>query len=119
MMWGVFRVSTKLVATAVLSIAILILGFVFAPNLLTEFQYFADAIENWLPNSKEWGFKDQAGAAYSTFVNDTVIFGILMSLLARVIVEIVWGLFALAFGSRKRDVDGAPVNTGGGGAFDL
>lgn len=120
MMWGLFRVSTKLVATAILSIALVILGLLFAPNWLSAVYDFADVVEAWLPKAQELGLKDQGGAFYRQFVNDTMIFGILTTLIARVFVEIFWGLGALAFGGgRKKDADGTPVPTGGGTPFDL
>lgn len=119
MMWGIFRVSTKLVATAALSIAIVILGFLFAPNLLSAVYDFADVVEDWLPTAQDLDLVDLGGALYRQTVNDTMIFGILLTLIARIVVELVWGLFALAFGKKKKDADGTVIASGGGSPFDL
>lgn len=120
MMWGIFRVSTKLLATAALSIAIVILGYLFAPNVLSAVYDFADVVEDWLPTAKELNLKDLGGALYRQTVNDTMIFGILLTLIARIIVEFVWALGAMAFGGRRRgDPDATPVPTPGGSPFDL
>ena len=102
MMWGLFRVSTKLVVTAFLSIALIIFGFLFAPNLLSAVYDFADVVEKWLPTAQQLELADLAGALYRQVVNDTMIFGVLLTLIARVIVEIVWGLGALAFGGQAK-----------------
>ncbi len=102
MMWGIFRVSTKLVATAFLSIALIILGFLFVPNLLSSVYDFADLVEKWLPTAQDLEMKDLPGALYRQVVNDTMIFGVLLTLIARIIVELVWGLGALAFGGNAR-----------------
>lgn len=117
--WGIFRVSTKLVATAVLSIVILIFGLLFAPNVLSGVYDFADVVERWLPTAQELNLRDQGGAFYRQFVNDTMIFGILLTLIARVIVELTWGLFALAFGKRRGDTDLSPLPGAGSDPFDL
>lgn len=109
--WGLFRVSTKLVATAALSLGLIILGFLFAPNVLSAVYDFADVVEKWLPTAKELNLKDLGGALYRQVVNDTMVFGVLLTLIARIVVEFVWGLFALLFGG-KPDPDGSPV-TGG------
>jgi hypothetical protein len=119
MMWGIFRVSSKLVATAALSIAIVILGFLFAPNLLSTVYDFADLVEDWLPTAQELNLVDLGGALYRQTVNDTMIFGILLTLIARIVVELVWGLFALAFGKKTKDADGTVITGGGGSPFDL
>ena len=101
-MWGLFRVSTKLVVTAFLSIALIIFGFLFAPNILSAVYDFADVVEGWLPTAQDLELKDLAGALYRQVVNDTMIFGVLLTLIARVIVEIIWALGALAFGGSAR-----------------
>lgn len=102
MMWGVFRVSTKLVVTAFLSIALIILGFLFAPNILSSVYDFADVVEKWLPTAQDLELTDLAGALYRQVVNDTMIFGVLLTLIARIIVELLWGLGALAFGGHAK-----------------
>lgn len=115
-LWGLFRVSSKLVATAFLSIGLIILGFLFAPNLLSAIYDFADMVEAWLPTASELNLRDLSGALYRQVVNDTMVFGVLMTLVARIIVELIWGLFALLLGKRSNP-DGTPV-VGGGGYFD-
>lgn len=114
--WGLFRVSTKLVATAALSIGLIILGFLFAPNVLSALYDFADLVEKWLPTARDLDLDGLGGALYRQVVNDTMVFGVLMTLLARVVVELIWGGFALAFG-RRSNPDGTPV-VGSGGYFD-
>lgn len=114
--WGLFRVSTKLVATATLSIGLIIVGFLFAPNVLSAVYDFADLIEEWLPTAKDINLDGLGGALYRQVVNDTMVFGVLMTLIARIFVELIWGAAALAFG-RRSDPDGTPV-VGSGGYFD-
>lgn len=116
-LWGIFRVSSKLVATAFLSIGLIIFGFLFFPNVLSAVYDFADIVEQWLPTAKELELKDLGGALYRQTVNDTMIFGVLLTLIARIFVEMLWALFALIFGrSNKAD---EPYGISSTGDFDL
>ncbi|MEM1105977.1 MAG: hypothetical protein AAGH87_06265 [Pseudomonadota bacterium] len=96
------RASTKLVLSFVLVIVIMVLCFAFAPGLIRGMQ-------DWIENLNELLrtpplLSDQGLILYRTLVNENTIFGILLTLLARAIIEVC----AFAFGQ------GMKAGRGGG-----
>lgn len=97
---GMFsRASAKLMATFVVVILLMIAAFAVAPGTITGLQDFVETINESLRNPP---LADQPKVLYRTLVNENTIFGILMTILARAIVETV----AWACGAAYRSAAG-------------
>lgn len=97
---GLFgRASTKLLATFVTVIVLMLLGFAFFPSALNALNDFANYLEGHLRNPP---LNEQATVLFRTLVNENTIFGIIMTMIARSVVE----LFALFFGRSWKMVFG-------------
>ena len=82
---GVFsRASAKLAATFVVVIILMILAFAVAPGAIVGLQDMVEDLNEMLRNPP---LNQQATVLYRTLVNENTIFGILMTLIARAIVE--------------------------------
>ncbi|MEM9841775.1 MAG: hypothetical protein AAF767_03960 [Pseudomonadota bacterium] len=92
-MWLFFQslsnASAKIVATFFMVLVLIMLGVLFAPNLFNTVNDFANYLANldWVRNP---AFGDQGVAVTRVFINESSIFGIIMTLLARIIVELIW-----------------------------
>lgn len=99
-LFGLFgRASAKLIATFVMVIILILLGFAFFPSALNALNDFANTLEGMLRNPP---LNEQATVLYRTLVNENTIFGIVMTMIARSVVE----LFALLFGRGRKMVFG-------------
>ena len=92
-MWTIFRsvsnASSKIVATFFMVMVLILIGVMFVPSLFNSVNDFANYLANldWVRNPD---FGDQGVAVTRVFINESSIFGIIMTLIARVFVEIIW-----------------------------
>lgn len=96
---SLFRSSSKLVISFVLVIVIMVLGFAFVPEWVRGLQ---DQIE-WMNDFIRTPplLDDQGLILYRTLVNENTIFGIVMTIFARAIIELVAWFFGTAMGFGK------------------
>ena len=92
-MWILFRslsnASAKILATFFMVLILMMLGVLFAPGLFNGVNEFANYIAN-LDMIRNPSLGEQGVAVFRVFINEAAIFGILMTLIARVVVEILW-----------------------------
>lgn len=92
-MWVLFRsfsnASTKILATFFMVLVLMMLGVLFAPGVFNSVNDFANYIANlnWIRNP---ALGEQGVAVFRVFINEASIFGILMTLIARAVVELLW-----------------------------
>lgn len=92
-MWILFRslsnASSKILATFFMVLVLMMLGVLFVPSVFNGVNDFANYIANlgWIRNPN---LGDQGVAVFRVFINEASIFGILMTLIARVVVELLW-----------------------------
>ena len=96
---SLFRSSAKLVISFALVIIIMVLAFAFEPGWVRGFQDWIEALNDTLRTPPL--LDDQGLILYRTLVNENTIFGILMTLIARAIVEMVAWMFGQAFRSEN------------------
>ena len=95
-MLKVFSVTSKLVLTAIVSLVLLVTGLAFAPAALQELLNAAKVIVRWLPKQDELPLNESARFLYDLVVDEQTMFGLLLTLVARVVVEVVSELIVLA-----------------------
>jgi hypothetical protein len=92
-MWIFFRslsnASAKIVATFFMVLVLIMLGVMFVPSAFNGVNDFANYLANlsWVRNPD---IGEQGVAVTRVFINESSIFGIVMTLLARIVVEIIW-----------------------------
>ncbi|MAK60144.1 MAG: hypothetical protein CMK09_04120 [Ponticaulis sp.] len=89
------RSSAKLVASFVLVIVMMVLAFAFMPEAIRSAQDHIEGINDMVRTPPL--LDDQGLILYRTLVNENTIFGILMTLIARAIIEIVSWVFGQGF----------------------
>ncbi|MEO0785761.1 MAG: hypothetical protein AAFY10_08675 [Pseudomonadota bacterium] len=94
------RASTKLALSFVLVIVIMVLAFAFAPGLVRGLQDIIEGINDMIRTPPI--LSDQGLILYRTLVNEATIFGILLTLLSRAIIEVC----AFAFGQGMKAARG-------------
>jgi hypothetical protein len=99
--------STKIVATFFMVIILMLLGIVFFPRQLNQI----NDVANWIANLdfvRNPDIPQTAVAVFRNFVNETTIFGILMTLIARACVEFIFWLCAILWrvANPREDEDG-------------
>lgn len=92
---SLFRSSAKLVLSFVLVIVLLVLAFAFEPAWVRAAQDWIEGLNDHLRTPPL--LDDQALILYRTLVNENTIFGVVMTLLSRAIIEVVAWLFGQAF----------------------
>ncbi len=86
-LFGMFaRASTKLLATFVVVIIMMILAFAFFPQAIVWMQDFIELLDERLRNPP---MQEQAKVLYRTLVNENTMFGIIMTIIARMVVELI------------------------------
>ncbi len=100
LMGSLARSSTKLFISFILVIVMLVLAFAFAPGLVRGFQDWIELINDMIRTPPL--LDDQGLILYRTLVNENTIFGILMTLLSRAIVEIIAWTFGHMFDSEDK-----------------
>ena len=90
-MWKLLRgfslVSSKIAATFFMVIFLMLLGFAFFPDLLNRLSDFTNWIEGQI---RDPNMDDRGKFLFRTLVNENTIFGIIMTLIARAVVEFIF-----------------------------
>ena len=92
-MWVLFRslsnASSKIVATFFMVLVLIFLGVMFVPSAFNSVNDFANYLANlnWVRNPD---IGEQGVAVTRVFINESSIFGIIMTLIARIVVELIW-----------------------------
>lgn len=92
-MWILFRslsnASSKILATFFMVLVLMMLGVLFVPSVFNGVNDFANYLANlnWIRNPN---LGEQGVAVFRVFINEASIFGIVMTLIARVVVELLW-----------------------------
>jgi len=90
---GLFsKASAKIIATFVMVIVLMLLGFAFFPGVLNQLSDLANYLESHVRNPN---LDEQGTFLFRTLINENTIFGIISTIIARAVVE----LFAWMFGS--------------------
>jgi hypothetical protein len=96
-MWTLFRAlsngSAKILATFFMVLILMMLGVLFVPSAFNGVNDFANYLAN-MNMIRNPNLGDQGIAVFRVFINEASIFGILMTLIARTVVEIIWWLTA-------------------------
>ncbi|MEM7329228.1 MAG: hypothetical protein AAF437_10840 [Pseudomonadota bacterium] len=81
--------SAKIVATFFMVLVLIMLGVMFVPSAFNGVNDFANYIANlnWVRNPD---IGEQGVAVTRVFINESSIFGIIMTLIARIVVELIW-----------------------------
>lgn len=85
--------SVKIVATFFMVLFLILFGILFVPSAYNGVNDFANWIAN-LDMVRNPDFGEQGKALMRQFINEASIFGIVLTLIARMIVEIIWALSA-------------------------
>lgn len=92
-MWVFFRTlssaSAKIVATFFMVLILIMLGVLFVPSAFNSVNDFANHLAN-MDMVRNPDIGEQGVAVTRVFINESSIFGIIMTLIARVFVELIW-----------------------------
>ncbi|MCR9269431.1 MAG: hypothetical protein ACX94B_15855 [Henriciella sp.] len=92
-MWTIFRslsnASAKILATFFMVMVLIMIGVLFVPSLFNGVNDFANYLAN-LDMVRNPDIGEQGVAVTRVFINESSIFGIVMTLIARIFVEIIW-----------------------------
>lgn len=98
--FGLFgKASAKIIATFVMVIVLMLLGFAFFPGVLNQLSDFANYLEGHVRNPN---LDEQGTFLFRTLINENTIFGILSTIIARAVVE----FFAWTFGAIWKSMRG-------------
>ncbi|MEL7540811.1 MAG: hypothetical protein AAGJ51_07895 [Pseudomonadota bacterium] len=92
-MWIFFKslssASSKIIATFFMVLVLIMLGVMFVPSAFNGVNDFANYLANlnWVRNPD---IGEQGVAVTRVFINESSIFGIIMTLIARIVVELIW-----------------------------
>lgn len=89
---GFTLVSSKIVATFFMVIFLMLLGFAFFPDLLNRLSDFTNWIEGQI---RDPNMDDRGKFLFRTLVNENTIFGIIMTLISRAIIEFLFWITAV------------------------
>lgn len=81
--------SAKILATFFMVLVLIMVGIVFVPGLFNGVNDFANYLAN-LEFIRNPSLGEQGVAVTRVFINESSIFGIVMTLIARIVVEILW-----------------------------
>ena len=84
---GFSLVTSKIVATFFMVIFLMLLGFAFFPDLLNRLSDFTNWIEGQI---RDPNMDDRGKFLFRTLVNENTIFGIIMTLIARSVIEFIF-----------------------------
>lgn len=92
-MWIFFRslsnASAKIIATFFMVLVLIMLGVMFVPSAFNSVNDFANHLANMeIVRNPDIG--EQGVAVTRVFINESSIFGIIMTLIARIFVELIW-----------------------------
>ena len=94
----IFRATSKLVLTFVVALALFVLSFMYFPQGILALQDAAQFLGGALGEPGFLG--DQAKVLYRTFITESTILCILVTAIARVLIEAASYLFGGMFGAR-------------------
>ena len=100
------RSSTKLALSFVLVIVIMILCFAFAPGVIRSMQDWIEGINDMIRTPPI--LTDQGLILYRTLVNESTIFGILMTLVSRGLIEIAAWAFGQGYKAARKSKTAKP-----------
>lgn len=120
-MWSLGRAlsnaSAKLVATFFMVIFLMLLGLVFFPTQLNQLNDFANYVANW-----EWirnpDIPEQGKFLFRTLVNESTVFGILTTLIARAVVEVLFYTLGVMWRIANREDDSQASQNSNSGKTD-
>ena len=105
-MWALGRAmsnaSAKLVATFFMVIFLMLLGLVYFPTQLNQLNDFANVVANW-EMIRNPDIPEQGKFLFRTLVNESTVFGILTTLIARAVVEVLFYLLGLMWRVANRE----------------
>ena len=81
--------SAKIVATFFMVLVLIMLGVMFVPSAFNSVNDFANYLAN-LEMVRNPDIGEQGVAVTRVFINESSIFGIIMTLIARIFVELIW-----------------------------
>lgn len=84
---GFTMVSSKIVLTFFMVIFLLLIGFAFFPDVLNRLQDFTNWIEGQI---RDPDIDERGKYLFRTLVNENTIFGIIMTLIARALIEFIF-----------------------------
>ena len=87
---GFGLVTSKIIATFFMVIFLMLLGFAFFPDLLNRMADFTNWIEGQI---RDPNMDDRGKFLFRTLVNENTIFGIIMTLIARAVIEFLFWIF--------------------------
>lgn len=85
--------SVKIIATFFMVLFLIFFGILFVPSAYNGVNDFA----NWIANFdavRNPDFGEQGKAVMRLFINEASLFGIIMTLIARMLVEVIWAVSA-------------------------
>lgn len=88
---GFSLVTSKIVATFFMVIFLMLIGFAFFPDLLNSMSDFTNWVEGWV---RDPDLDERGKFLFRTLVNENTIFGIIMTLIARAVIEFLFWAFA-------------------------
>lgn len=89
---GFGLVTSKIIATFFMVIFLMLLGFAFFPDLLNRMADFTNWIEGQI---RDPNMDDRGKFLFRTLVNENTIFGIIMTLIARAVIEFLFWIFGV------------------------
>lgn len=108
---GLFsKASAKIIATFIMVIVLMLLGFAFFPSALNSLSDFANYLESHVRNPN---LDEQGTFLFRTLINENTIFGIISTLIARALVE----FFAWMFGSIWKAMRGPKTTSDADGYY--
>lgn len=106
---GLFgKASAKLIATFIMVIVLMLLGFAFFPGALNALSDLANYLEGFVRNPN---LNEQGTFLFRTLVNENTIFGIVTTLIARAVVEFLAWMFGAIRRAMRGDTGPADVNS--------
>lgn len=92
-MWVLARAlsnaSAKIVATFFMVLFLIMIGILFVPSAYNGVNDFANWIANWdMVRNPDFG--EQGKAVTRVFINEATIFGVVTTIIARMVVELLW-----------------------------
>lgn len=97
--------SLKIVATFFMVLFLVMIGIVYAPNAYNAINDFANYLAN-LEMVRNPSFGDQGVAVTRLFINEATIFGVVCTLIARAVVEVLF----FTLGVMWRVANGKPID---------
>ena len=98
--------TSKIAITFFMVIFLMLLGFAYFPDLLNRLSDFCNQLEGHL---RDPNLDDRGKFLFRTLVNENTIFGIIMTLIARSVVELCFwvlgGMWKLANGDPKKKAE--------------